>query len=209
MEKNNDVTMTQLLNAVNNLTIMVNDLKNENELLKETRKLVNEDKKDNEDKKENKLEFLNKKNINLNNNYLHIIQKPIVNDQFIIKTNDLNKFYDVFKFYLDNVFIDYFKKNDLTWVYHENTNRLYVYDKPRNGWKQLGYSDFKCIINSLRNNINLAFMNWVSKQQYIQSEEFKSMYIRCSEKYFSNELTIKDYDKMKHLLYKYLKNMNK
>ena len=174
----------------------------------QNKKSENEDKKKYEDKKENKLDILNKTNKNLNNNYLHIIQNSIINDQFIIKTNDLNKFYDVFKFYLNNVFIDYFKKNDKTWIYHENTNRLYVYDKSRNSWKQLGYPEFKSIINNLRNNINLAFMNWISKQKYNESEEFKSMYINGCEKYFNEELTTKDYDKMKHLLYKYLKNMN-
>ena len=50
-------------------------------------------------------------------------------------------------------------------------------------------------------------MNWASKQQYIQSEVF-NVNIKCIEKYFGDELTIKELDKMKHLLYKYLKNMN-
>ena len=42
MEQNNDITMMQLLTAVNNLTNMVNDLKSENELLRENKKSVKE-----------------------------------------------------------------------------------------------------------------------------------------------------------------------
>lgn len=204
MAENSDITMIQLLNAVNNLTTMVNDLKNENETLKETKKIKEETKQN----KENKLEILNKTNKNLNNNYLYIIENPLLNNEFIKKTNDLNDFYEVFKFYLNNVFNDYFKKNDITWIYHKDTNRLYVYDKYRNNWKQLGYQDLCKVIDVLRNKINFAFMTWITSQKCAHSEEFKNMYIKCCGKYFNDELTIKDYDKMKHYLYKYLKNMN-
>ena len=96
MAENSDITMIQLLNAVNNLTTMVNDLKNENETLKETKKIKEETKQN----KENKLEILNKTNKNLNNNYLYIIENPLLNNEFIKKKNDLNYFYEVLKFYL-------------------------------------------------------------------------------------------------------------
>lgn len=204
MEENNEITMKQLLCAVNNLATIVNDLKNENELLKDNTKLV----KENEAKKETKLEFLNKTNKNLNNNYLYVFENISINVEFIKKTNELNNFYEVFKFYLNNIFNDYFNKNDVTWIYHEDTSRLYVYDKSKNRWKQLGFNDLKLIINNLRNNINFAFINWANKQDINQNEQFKLMYIRCCERYYYDELTTKEYDNMKKLLYKYLKNMN-
>lgn len=204
MEENNEITMKQLLCAVNNLTIIVNDLKHENGLLKDNTKIV----KENEEKKETKLVFLNRTNKNLNNNYLYVFENIIINDEFIKETNELNNFYEVFKFYLNNICSDYFNKNDITWIYHEDTSRLYVYDKSKNRWKQLGFNDLKLIINNLRNNINFAFINWANKQDINQNEQFKLMYIRCCERYYYNELTTNEYNNMKHLLYKYLKNMN-
>ena len=204
MEENNEITMKQLLCAVNNLTIIVNDLKHENGLLKDNTKIV----KENEEKKETKLVFLNRTNKNLNNNYLYVFENIIINDEFIKETNELNNFYEVFKFYLNNIFNDYFNKNDVTWIYHEDTSRLYVYDKSKNRWKQLGFNDLKLIINNLRNNINFAFINWANTQNINENEQFKLTYIRCCERYYYNELTTNEYNNMKHLLYKYLKNMN-
>ena len=46
-------------------------------------------------------------------------------------------------------------------------------------------------------------MTWITSQKCAHSEEFKNMYIKCCGKYFNDELTTKEYDKMKEVLYKY------